>query len=42
MFMYDSGTSSFSYKGEGGTRYDEHIIISMKEIIMLDLILSAI
>jgi len=27
MFMYDSGTSSFSYKGEGGTRYDEHIII---------------
>lgn len=27
MFMYDSGTSSFSYVGEGGRRYDEHKII---------------
>lgn len=26
MFMYDSGTSSFSYVGEGGRRYDEHKI----------------
>lgn len=27
MFMYDSGTSSFSYLGNGNRRYDKHIII---------------
>jgi len=27
MLMYNSGTSSFSYLGEGNNRYDEHIII---------------
>lgn len=27
MFMQDSGTKDFSYEGEGGHRYGEHIII---------------
>ena len=30
MFMYDSGTSSFSYKGEGGTK-----ILHRMEIIAI-------